>query len=185
VTLPRKPGSPPTFYCPRHWTLQQRLEHYTDKESATTSYGGTRCWIWTGKTDSRGMYGAYTHNGKTQGAHRWSFECFKEPLGSRLACHHCDVTLCVNPEHLFAGTHKDNAYDRDTKGRGTPSIKIGAENGAARFTHEQVVAIFLSKETQTTLARRFGVSQTAIHYIRTRKNWAHATAHLEAPRLFT
>ena len=40
------------------------------------------------------------------------------------ACHRCDVTICVNPDHLFAGTQADNVHDAQEKGRFTGRPKV-------------------------------------------------------------
>ena len=74
------------------------------------------CWEWTGFVGTNG-YGQFSHKGETFRAHRWSYEYFIEPLGSMYCCHHCDNRKCVNPFHLFKGTHSDNMRDCVDKGR--------------------------------------------------------------------
>lgn len=74
------------------------------------------CWIWTGSAQ---RYGRFRLSGKLYLAHRISYELFiKRPPDELCVLHKCDVTKCVNPEHLFLGTQKDNALDREAKGRG-------------------------------------------------------------------
>ena len=54
-------------------------------------------------------------------------------------CHHCDIRACINPEHLFTGTQKDNMRDALVKGRTTkPPIKRGIANHKATLTDSQV-----------------------------------------------
>ena len=87
------------------------------------------CWIWTGGRNKRG-YGQLTVFGRTQGAHRISYQIHKGKIPSRLfVCHNCpsgDNPLCQNPDHLWLGTHQDNMRDRNQKGRQASGDRSGA-----------------------------------------------------------
>lgn len=79
------------------------------------SSGG--CWEF--KTKLTTGYGQIEHRGKVSLAHRvsWEIHVGKIPEGM-FVCHRCDNPPCVNPEHLFLGSHSDNMKDMYSKGRG-------------------------------------------------------------------
>ena len=75
------------------------------------------CWEWIGSLFSGG-YGRYQCDGRPMNAHRAAYMLLiKKNIGNYYVLHRCDNRKCVNPSHLFLGTAKDNAVDRDKKGR--------------------------------------------------------------------
>jgi hypothetical protein len=75
------------------------------------------CWIWQGGVAQDG-YGKVKRFGKTIRAHRLFYEHHIGPVPEGLwVLHKCDTPLCVNPEHLWAGTQLENEQDKDAKGR--------------------------------------------------------------------
>ena len=79
------------------------------------------CWLWTSSAAPRG-YGRFYYKGKSRVAGRVSWELFHEKNwpGKMYACHTCDNPPCVNPDHIFPGTQKDNIRDAKSKGRMNP-----------------------------------------------------------------
>jgi hypothetical protein len=77
----------------------------------------TGCWLWLRGLNSDG-YACVRIEGKSHRVHRLVWEIFKGPIPpDRRVCHRCDVRSCVNPDHLFLGTDKDNYDDMVAKGR--------------------------------------------------------------------
>ena len=92
-------------------TNRQRLQ------DAITLNETNGCWEWK-KSTFKGGYGAITINGKQFSAHRASYECFVGEIPEGLhVLHKCDNPRCINPDHLWVGTHKENMLDKMAKGR--------------------------------------------------------------------
>ena len=90
------------------------------------------CWEWIAHTDKDG-YGTFNYPTGTSasiGAHRASYDYFYGdiPEGKQIN-HKCDNPSCVNPTHLYAGTSKDNAEDRDSRGRNPQINKTKCPRG--------------------------------------------------------
>ena len=108
----------------------------------------TGCWNWTGalRSKKRESYGALKYLGRTVDAHKvsWMIHNGEIPDGMYI-CHVCDNKKCVNPKHLFLGTHSDNMKDAMRKGRLNPPdlspyyIKKGNIPSNRLLTNEQVV----------------------------------------------
>lgn len=125
------------------------------------------CWIWL-KSRDPGGYGHLVINGKLKQAHRISYESHKGPIPDGLVvCHTCDVRRCINPDHLFLGTKKDNAQDCLKKGR----FKFND----VKLTPKKVQKIrdlyATGKYTQRGLAGQFGVSKACIWDIVNQNHW--------------
>jgi ribosomal protein S27E len=140
----------------------ERFWKYIDKESSSQW-----CWLWTGGTYKFGHGNFITHNKKT-GAHRFSYEIHKGIIPKGMyVLHTCDVPACVNPSHLFLGTHEDNIIDMAKKNRG----------GGSKLTIEQVKDIRRlideGKYSYDQLVDMFGISKSHLSGIKYRTKRKH------------
>lgn len=127
------------------------------------------CWIWNGCKDKAG-YGYSSYNWKTIKAHRLSYKFFKGEIGKGMnVCHSCDNPSCVNPDHLWLGTTKQNLKDRNLKNRHTH----GASHAKAVFGEHHIIVIRNSTLGVSELARNYGVSIGAISGIKKGRTWKH------------
>jgi len=117
----------------------------------------TPCWIWTAYTVHTG-YGQFWNGVRLILAHRFSWELHFGILPKNLLiCHKCDNPACVNPEHLFMGTHKDNMEDMIAKNRDYHNKKL---------TDAQVLQIYNSVNPAKNLAEKYNVHVATIHEIK-------------------
>ena len=133
--------------------------------------GENECWLWEGSRFTSG-YGRVKVRGETFRPHRVAYEHFVGPIPrGQQVCHTCDVRLCCNPRHLFAGTHDDNMADMVRKKRSAR----GSVNAKAKLSATQVAEIrkryARGGVRQAELAAEFGVHQTQISFIVRGANW--------------
>jgi len=142
----------------------------------TKKLGLDNCWEWLACKDRKG-YGQIRTGKRTIGAHRlsWIIHNGKIPEGM-LVCHSCDNPGCVNPDHLFLGTNKDNIQDASKKGRMTGPRGEAAHT--SKLTEKQVLAIrheyaSMDIKSQSKLADKYHVSGATISYIINGHRWKH------------
>lgn len=147
--------------------MTDMLDLHPDKISPEPNSG---CWIWVGNTVN-GRYGWVRYEGSNKTAHRVSW-CVKNGVipKNKMILHHCDNKLCVNPDHLYVGTHRDNMNDKvarnkQFKGETVPTAKL-TDNEARQIKNDK-------NTSGVELARKYGVSPATISEIRLSRHWKH------------
>jgi predicted XRE-type DNA-binding protein len=140
-------------------SIEKRKQHINLSET---------CMIWDGAEANSG-YGQ-VKTGKYRGttAHRASLIEFTgiDPIDRNIhACHACSNKKCVNPKHLYWGTHKENQRDKVNDG----ASQRGSDRWNAKLTEENVLQIcFLLDNTdksQTEIASMFGIDRKSVSHI--------------------
>lgn len=127
------------------------------------------CWLWKGATGGRG-YGAFSLEGRSHAASRVSWMLYRGEIPEGLdACHTCDTPLCVNPNHLFLGTDKDNHDDCVKKGRDI----AGEKTYNAKLTESDVREIRSSTATIRSVAVQKGICPAQAWRIKHGERWKH------------
>lgn len=131
------------------------------------------CWIWE-KGTAQG-YGRLRIGGKVTKAHRVAYQLHHGDLDdSKIICHKCDNPSCVNPDHLWQGTHRENQDDAFRKRRKPTIRNIGERNPNSKLTSldvEMVLYLIFRGYGDREIAKRFGVSSTSVTLIRDGKTW--------------
>jgi HNH endonuclease len=131
------------------------------------------CWVFMGKVDADGygmLSSSLAEGKKYWKAHRVSYEESKGAIPDGLeVAHKCNVRCCINPDHLYAATHRQNIDDRMTTGR---QVRGEASN-LAKLTEEQVREFLASAEHPIAWAKRIGVSRSHGYRIKSGINWGH------------
>ena len=156
--------------------IRSLRERFNEKVDRSESSGP--CWEWTAFRDKNG-YGRIGLGGREDGvgfAHRVAWMLFRGEIpAGKLVLHKCDNPPCVRPSHLFTGTDSDNAFDRSKKGRNRD--QFGQKNNLSKIEKEEHIREIRRRvamgESQVSIGKIFGVSQSAVSKIVRRKRWGH------------
>lgn len=143
-------------------TVEEAFLHYGYIEDSATG-----CWLWQGPVNSMG-YGYFKRGKIVYRAHRYSLSRTvgypEDPTLS--ACHTCDNRICINPQHLWFDTHKNNMADAAKKGR--------YSKHCAKLSTEDVLAIrnlVAQGITQREVASMYSISYQQVSRIVRHENW--------------
>lgn len=182
-----------------------RFIQYVDK---ITSKEG--CWLWL-KSKTHDNYGLFWLNDKYETSHRVSYKFFRGDIPEgKFVLHTCDNPNCVNPYHLYIGTHQDNMKDRQNRNRQAQGEKHGSvtkpeklsrgenhwthtnpelttkgsKNGSAKLNEDDVLELrtlfSTGQHSVTELAKKYNVTHNLISLIVHNKAWKHVN-EVEAP----
>lgn len=152
----------------RFWA---KVNKHAPPPATAPGLGG--CWLWGAGKTSRGYGVFHPTKQRIAMAHRWAME---QHLGRSLAreefvCHRCDTPACVNPSHLFIGTHLDNMADMRAKGRacwGEARSRLTLDE-VVEMRHEAARGALLQD-----LARKFGTVESNVSGIIRGQYWVNA-----------
>lgn len=135
-----------------------RFMHYVQKTDT--------CWLWQGSQDDKG-YGKTNIDSKIMAAHRAAYTLFKGTIEEyKFVCHSCDNPSCVNPDHLWIGTHKENMKDMHDKGRIYTKLTAYQINKIRDLWDRKQMGC-------VELAKKYNISPGHLSNIVNRRIWKH------------
>ncbi|MCP8895301.1 HNH endonuclease [Shinella daejeonensis] len=150
------------------------IERFHDSYQPEPNSG---CWLWAKRLNGSG-YGIMSVRSRRLGAHRVAYSIHNGDITDGLfVCHKCDVRSCVNPDHLFLGTTRENILDAKRKGRlhrwagarsGEANPKAVLSRDAVKLIRKIVAADITTKKE---IADAFNVSRSNISMIASGELW--------------
>lgn len=152
----------------------QRFKSFEDRFWEKVSVGSDdECWNWKAGL-TRGGYGQFSNKVMSNRAHRiaWHLSC--GPIPTELfVLHKCDNPKCVNPNHLYLGSHGDNMNDRSVRNR---CNQKGERNAGAKLNDNIVRDIFALREeghTHKYISDKTNIRRTHVTKILNKQIWSH------------
>lgn len=143
-------------------TVKEKIFEYS------TPVPESGCWVWLRSVNNKG-YGVISLGQQRRGyAHRESYRLFKGEIPEEMeVCHRCDVPCCVNPNHLFLGTHHENMLDSAKKGRRyLIPPRRGTSHHNAKFTPELLAMIRSDRRSARAIADELGCNKETVRRVR-------------------
>lgn len=148
------------------------------------------CLVWPATQQNHSGYGLFYCDGKYRAAHRIAYILAHGPIPDGMfVCHRCDNPSCVNPEHLFLGTHQDNMDDCTRKGRHARGDRSGPRlhpekmsRGEHRYNAKltddlvrEIRRLHQNGMRGRAIGKAFGITESAVSAIVHGKSWKHVT----------
>lgn len=147
----------------------ERLSNLLNKNTKKTD----GCWLWTSSRSKHG-YGHLRWKNKYISAHRASYMLFHGEIQKNLVvCHKCDNPPCVNPDHLFIGTRKDNMQDMIKKGRAHFVAQYNHPMKKINFDIAEKIRMLIKNKEKSIceISKEFNLSKDYIYNIKNNKVW--------------
>lgn len=163
-------------------TLEERFWAKVDKNGPIVRADLGPCWQWTACKDPKtgmAIFKIPGRSGCSASRVSWLLTFGEEPTENVL--HKCDNTSCVNPEHFFAGTQKDNVADCVSKNRRGDAR--GSHNSQSKLTEDDVIDMRVTRAlgaTYAALGRAFRVSRVLARKVCLGHAWPHVKEGLLA-----
>lgn len=127
------------------------------------------CWIWLGSLSGYFGYGKLQIDNKSKLAHRYSWEIHNGHPGKMYVLHRCDNPYCVNPDHLFLGTHATNIADMVSKNR----QRRGITANGVKLSEADILCIREDKRSIKLIGAHYGISEGHVYKIKAKERWKH------------
>jgi len=148
-------------FCTRKCSGEWRSENTIAKFYSNAVKRKNGCWEWERCINKHG-YGVSRYKGTIMLAHRVSWMISLGEIKDFHVLHKCDNPKCINPTHLFLGSHQDNITDMVLKGR-----------NSSKLTRKDIMKIKVSEYNNHLISKEFGVTERTIRNIRNGTSWKH------------